>query len=158
MKKLLIFIFLLVATLPCLGQIYTCTNINGYWGKWEQQYVCSITGNFDNFVLHSSIQHPSEYYCKVVIQNFSVPDKKTKRIHNKNKIWYEYTGYIEYYVASWWDEGDFVSVFPSGAPYSTKNGYRLKRSKATIKIAPYKKSPRVYNIWFEGYGVGIQLY
>lgn len=157
MKKLLLLFFLCLFTLPCFSQIYTCTNINGYWGKWQKEYVLSATGDINNFVLHSSTSHPSEFYCKVVIQNFSMPDKKTKRLYCKNKIWYEYTGYIEYYVASWWSVEDYVRNFPVG-PYNTENGYHLKRSKATIKIAPYKKSPRVYNIWFEGYGVGIQLY
>ena len=34
----------------------------------------------------------------------------------------------------------------------------VKRTcNATIKIAPYKKHPQMYNIWFDGIGVGIDI-
>ena len=39
----------------------------------------------------------------------------------------------------------------------TPIGFKKVRKNATIKIAPYKKVPQVYNIYFDGGGYAIDL-
>ena len=48
--------------------------------------------------------------------------------------------------------------FPIYHDWSTRNEPIAKRvANATIKIAPYKKHPELYNIWFDDVAIGIQL-
>ena len=157
MKKLLLLIFLSISTFPCLGQIYTCVNIDGYWGNWQNSGSFYTKGKTDNFIIYAQNSHPSQYTFKVVITNYSWPDNKTKRQHRKNDEWYEYSGYIEWTMPEEDEIKDAINVFPV-CPYSPSKKYKRIRRKATIKIEPYKKFPNVYNIWFDGYGIGIQKY
>lgn len=165
MKKIIIFfLFVCSFAIPAIGQISTCTNINGYWGKWIQPWGIEVTGNVDDFVIYPDGFHPSDYYFRVVITNYNQPTKEEMRLHKKKNMWYTYTGYVEYFVSinsrGNWDTVDsVVRGFPNNGGRAARASFgKKKTSKATIKIEPYKKSPRVYNIWFEGYGVGIQLY
>ena len=54
-----------------------------------------------------------------------------------------------------WDKfKDIVNQWP----YVPDASYgEVHTVSATIKIQPYKKNPKVYNILFEGYGIGINL-
>lgn len=165
MRTLLLILYIFFA-LPCLGQIRTCVNIDGYWGDWSNDGVYipenyyAITGRTTDFVVYSKFGHPSEYIFRVVITNYQNPTKGQIKLFRKNNKWYTYTGYVEYCpqydgIKKEYTLAKFIENFNHGNCYYNEN--RVKRY-ATIKIAPYKKSPRVYNIWFEGYGVGIQLY
>lgn len=154
MKRLLIFIFLFIFALPCLGQVYTCVNIDGYWGKWENSQYYYTKGTTDNFIIYHTWRHPSEYTFKVVISNYFRPDNKTKRRHWKNNEWYEYSGYVEWRMPDNYEIKDALYAFPN-CPSSTK--YKKIKLQATIKIAPYKKVPSVYNVWIKGYGYGLGI-
>ena len=141
--------------------------IDGYWGSmWLDAMDLNqvvITGGFDEFVIHQGGKHPSEYIMKVTIQRMTVEtDKKKKKIVMKSKNWYEYSGTVEYFS---WKENpngfkDIVKSWPFGALNASfkdsKNAITYK-VPATIKIAPYMDKPEVYNIWFEGYGIGIDF-
>lgn len=162
MKKILIAVIVLLFAIPMMGQGYiqTCRMIGGYWDEWKDNYNTSVKGYVDNFVIYESYRHPSDYCLKVVIKDFSMPDKKTRRMHMKNDKWYVYSGYIEYYALPSSSIGDYVWRFPEGECYDTKINKKnlyLKRIRATIKIAPYKDRPRTYNIWFSDYAVGISF-
>lgn len=82
-------------------------------------------------------------------------DKKAKKQRIKTDQWYEYTGTVEYYTNGLWDKfKDIVNQWP----YVPDASYgEVHTVSATIKIQPYKKNPKVYNILFEGYGIGINL-
>lgn len=157
MKKYLLLFVLCFFTFPCLGQIYTSVNIGGYWGKWKQSSsYYTVQGHYDNFIIYDSYDHPSEYNFKVVITNYSVPDAKTRRQHWNNKQWYTYYGYIEWKMPDDCEIKDVIDVFPV-CPGSVSGKYKKIKRNATIKIAPYKKNPNVYNVWVDGYGIAIQL-
>lgn len=157
-KYLLILIFSLLA-LPCFGQIRTSVNIGGYWGEWSSQYFYEAFGHEHSFIVYHKNSHPSRYFFKVVITNYDFPDAKEKREHLKSGTWYTYNGYVEY--SPQWDDqkreytlNKFIDSFDSGGCY---NGKGLNKVNAIIKIEPYKKTPQTYNIFFGGYGVGINL-
>lgn len=139
--------------------------INGYWGAWEDSFNSNFNskisyiyfnGVYDNFIIHDSKKHPSNYIMKVVIDHFKLDtDKKSKKQRIKNNTWYEYSGTVEYYTElTFQNFEDLASTWPHGA-WDTSNG-KKHVVKAKIKIAPYEDYPRVYNIWFEQWGVGIR--
>ena len=82
-------------------------------------------------------------------------DKKAKKQRIKTDQWYEYAGSVEYYTNRLQDRfKDIINQWP----YVTDASYgEVHNVPAIIKIQPYKKNPKVYNIFFEGYGIGINL-
>lgn len=66
---------------------------------------------------------------------------------------------MEYYVSDDYPTIEKILTryeFPMILPYGKT--VRAKRTaKATIKIAPYKKEPNCFNIYFDGVGVGISF-
>lgn len=154
MKKYLQLFALCFFAFPCLGQIRTSVSIDGYWGKWNHQSSYTVQGHYDNFIVYNIYGHPSEYTFKVVITNYSEPDAKTRRKHWNNKQWYTYSGYIEWKMPDNYEIKDVIDVFPVCPSW---HNYKKIKRNATIKIAPYKKKPNVYNVWVDGYGIAIQL-
>ena len=135
--------------------------VNGYWGNWKNSYLgigiekFYINGKSDNFIIHSSLLHPSNYIMKVVINNFVLDtDKKSKKERMKSNTWYEYSGTVEYYTElTFQNFGEFTEYWPYSY-WNTSNG-KKHVVKAKIKIAPYEDYPQLYNIFFENYGVAI---
>jgi hypothetical protein len=87
------------------------------------------------------------------------PDKKTRKQHHKNNIWYEYSGWVEYYVRDEYptiekvlEAYQFPMIQPKGETARAK-----RRARATIRIAPYKEAPECFNIYFDGVAVGISF-
>ncbi len=164
--------------IPSLGQIKISGYYDGYWGEWEDAYIFSIYGgfntvdesfpylkvygNYSGFSTYANTDHPSAYMFKFQITNYIAPDKKTRKYHLKNNKWYEYSGIVEYFLK---DERETIrDIMTKGSIFgripATQSIWpgALKRTvNATIKIAPYKDHPKVYNIFFEGVGVGIDL-
>ena len=101
----------------------------------------------------------------------------------KNNLWWEYQGTVEYYICDLYPTlTDFVKIkyrflrdFDVNDSEYEKKLSALKASKmlkgqsftpisfkkiikqATIKIAPYKKVPRVYNIYTDDCGIALDL-
>lgn len=165
MKKLLIILFVSLFAVPAIGQVSTCVNINGYWGEWSNVEVYipendyAIQGRMTDFIVYHNNSHPSEYIFRVVITNYTYPTKEQIKQHRKNNVWYTYPGYVEYcpqydgYKKEYTLER-FIENFDYGHCYYGGNRVRVN---ATIKIAPYKKNPEVYNIWFDKYAIGIHI-
>lgn len=164
MKRLSI-VFLFVFLL--LGEVYSQIKINSYYdGYWETSWRttsgCKIRGNYSGFIIFAEEDHPSKYFFKFQISNYVTPDASTLKYHRKSETWLQYTGTVEYYVSE-----SFPTIldvlrknhFPGITPtYGEGKQPVAKRvANATIKIAPYKDHPKVYNIWFDGVGVGIDL-
>ena len=154
------------------AQIKTNSWHDGYWGEWKSHttryyrlppsYKYNLYGNASGFIIYEKGAHPSEYIFKFQASNYVTPDKKTKKSHYKNNIWYEYSGIVEYYVTEKYPTIEAVLKayeFPYFNCNSGSNGNPcVKRtSQATIKIAPYKKHPECYNIYFDNVAVGISF-
>lgn len=141
----------------------TCVYIDGYWSQWRN---CSrsikIQGGYSGFIICDADEGPWNYFFKFKIDNYQLPDKKTRKEHRKENKWYIYTGVVEYYICD--DYPNIYQIFKKNngfayVPKTLTSGRPTKKitSRATIKIAPYKKHPKCYNIWFDNVGLGIDL-
>ena len=155
------------------AQISTNSWHDGYWGEWKSHtmrftysspiYEYGLSGGKEGIAIYKKGDHPSAFFFRFAITTYFVnPDKKTKKAHIKNDTWYEYQGRVEYYVTE--EYPDIVSIlrkyeFPCFNINSGSEGNPcVKRTaNATIKIAPYKDHPRVYNIYFDNVAVGISF-
>lgn len=178
MKKILLtFVFALLGIFGVHSQVVleTSAYINNRWTGWENQgYLAGsyYRGYFSASMLHNSrtntfsglkfweYDESSINWCfQFFIDNYVKPDKKTRKEHNKNKTWYEYSGYVEYYVSDEYPTIEKVLQcfhFPRIKPHGST--VRVRRTaRATITIAPYKKEPTFFKIYFDGVGVGITL-
>ena len=165
MKKILISIlFSIFAVSSSAVKFSTCAWYDGYWGNWES-IEFNIRGNYSGMILYDPDYHPSYYSFKFTINNFIPPTKDEKKRHIKSDEWYQYEGVVEYYVTDAYPTIKDVFKkfpFPSVCPalHKVEEGQTpcAKRTvKATIRIAPYKDHPKVYNIMFEDVRLGIDL-
>lgn len=157
-KSLLLFISLFVVS-NVFSQIKINSYYDGYWGLWRNTSGCSIRGNYSGFIIYASQDHPSMYFFKFQISNYIVPDANTLKYHRKSNEWLQYSGTVEYFVSETYQTITDVlrrNHFPSKFD-SNKEPVAKRTTNATIRIAPYKDHPKVYNIWFDGVGVGIDL-
>lgn len=175
MKKIVILLILCVKFIPINAQIRTCVYYDGYWGEWEDQWLPSLFsstpqeffyklyGNESGFLVYHVNEHPSRYVFKFQINNYVAPTKQQIKEHNKRQEWYEYTGTAEYFVIE--DRPTIKDIlkefeFPlyHKDVHDNYGNYAVKRvANATIKIAPYKKTPSLYNIWFDDVAIAIEL-
>lgn len=186
MRKWFIFIILLLFGVFAYSQTKKfCCYYDGYWSKWRS-FSAQINGNYNGFILYNPWEHPSNYYFSFEIDNRTPPTKKEVKNHYKKDIWWEYQGTVEYYVCDIYPtiKDCFVQF---GRPlmksdlestdYSNKlsilratrinqqgsftlKGLTKRTARAKIKIEPYSHKtlkPKVYNIWFDGIGFGIDL-
>ena len=161
------FLLTVFTTFYAHAQISTCAYYDGYWGEWKKQYTeflyssnssyIKIYGNYSGFIVYNTSSHPSEYTFKFQIDSYTIPTKELLKYHRKNNIWFEYTGYVEYFIDNSYPTiKEALRIF--GFAYVSNNPSAIKRTaKARIKIAPYKDHPIVYNIFFEDVGIGIDL-
>lgn len=144
-------------------------NYKGSWSEWQKiatrgdSYLTStgekteieMYSNGSGFILKSD---PGQIvYFDFRITNYRVPSKDEIKWHWKANQWYEYQGTVSYYVSDDCPTAEAIAkgnqlVIPNPRQDVTP---RVKRTaNATIKIAPYKDRPAVYNIWFDDIGIG----
>lgn len=177
MKRLLLFIAF-IATFSIVNGIttpYIKTSLykTNYWTTWADHSYVSVyysyygnnSKNWRSIEARREGESSSCFYFRITMDNFRYPDKKTRRKHLKDDEWYEYNGTIEYWIDD--EHMDFISCCEGfrGIPYNAIpcNKYDgtpsiIKKSNAKIKIAPYKKSPKTFNVWFEGIGFAFTYY
>ena len=158
MKRFLLFIAMIVGGLS-IGSITAqraCFNYRGEWSSWH-----STLGNVSSNSTYSAISLKTEgglEYFSFWISNYSEPSKDERKYHEKNNVWYEYTGWVEYQVNDSYPtalEFSKASQFVIPNPRYDETPTITRKAKCKIKIAPYKKHPEVYNIWFDDIGVGV---
>lgn len=178
MKKILLtFMLILIGFLGGYSQVVleTAAYLNNHWTGWNHQgYLAGnyYYGNFSANMLYDShtntfsglkfweaYESSREWCFQFYMDNYVKPDKKARKYHEKNNIWYEYSGWVEYYVtddyptiAKVLERYQFPMIQPTGDTARAK-----RRARATIKIAPYKKEPTCFNIYFDGVGVGLSF-
>jgi len=163
-----------------------CYYYDGYWSDWKSQYDWEIKGSYNGFIIYDKFTHPSNYFFKFYVAGRIAPDKKEIKQHYKSKTWWEYGGSVEYYVCDVYptfkdcikelgrplkkedlETTEYqnklsilrASYLSKGNSFSP-TGLTKKSSPAKIKIAPYPKKskvPQVYNIWFDGVGLGFDM-
>lgn len=169
MKKFYIFLFFSINCICANGQDWIKTAIwqNGIWYPWNEGSNTVRSGYWDYFSVHSSSYDASHFYFRLKIDDFTIPPKKVRKEHIKTGKWYEYSGYIEYWIDD--EHMDFLSVINSSVlkvvPIETVPWHKydntpsiIKRSPAKILIQPYNKTPVVYNVFFEGIGYSFYFF
>ena len=164
MKKTIKYLFLAtlcLMSIPSFSQLEfnTCSCINGYWDSWGNCSGYRLNGTYNEFIVYHFMNHPSNYVLKVKV--IGMPDeisKEEKKRRIKENDWYVYKGIIEYFkspingdikdnLGNWW----YRSTASSDNSVSTLIA-------VTIKIQPYKKNPKTYNIYLDDKNaIGIDL-
>lgn len=168
MKKLSCLLLIAVCSINVYSQTWIKTAVfqNNIWYPWEDSSNVKQSGSYNQFVVHSLYDDPSRFYFRVTIDNFYIPDKNNRKAHIKSGEWYVFSGTIEYWIDD--DHMDFLSCLPSykksvpieAVPWHKYDGRPsiIKKSPATIQIAPYEKFPQTYNVWFEGIGYAFYFF
>ena len=142
-----------------------------------------ITGSYKGFAIYKRGDHPSKYFFNFDITGYAYPSKKDIKQHYKTNTWWVYNGIVEYYVCDVYPTlKDCMRQFKrllvesdaQGTQYQEKLslvkasqisqtgrfnaiGFKKVSKNATIKIAPYKEHPKVYNIYIDDVGYAIDL-
>lgn len=154
MKKLILILFILIP-LHCFSQMPVVTNYyaDGFWGEWKNKFlVLSVIRN-GGFTLHEEYDHPSEWMVKVIYS----PDNNKDRIkaRYKNKEWEKIPCKIIFRAT----HTDLKELMKLNLSWAQKTCIKEIAYDGEIWIAPYKykKGMRVFNIFVEGYGLGISI-
>lgn len=148
----------LILIIPtCTTAQNVCFNYMGSWSDWSRTYGdIKKYSNGNGYLLDMN----GLKYFSFQITSFFSPTKKELKEHLKTKEWFEVNGIVEYYVNDICPTAKDVAkrnffVIPNPRVDKTPNVRRA--TSATIKIAPYKNKPEVYNIWFDGIGIGLDV-
>ena len=118
-----------------LQEVQLCHYSNGHWGKWYSAPNFVVFGEYDDFYLSCLDVDEGNPQLHLTIKNYRWPDKKTRKLHRKKKLWYQYEGTIEVYGNTPW------------------------KANVIIDIQPYKKRPFTYNAKTKDnkWGIGINF-
>ena len=130
----------------------------GEWSSW-QSYPGRTFSNDNNTTIVLKTPGGQQYFA-FSITNFIAPTKKELKEHQKSGEFFEYRGTVEYCVNDKYPNAEALAkactfVLPNprydDTPTVTRTTY------ATIKVAPYKKKPMVFNIWFDNIGIAVSV-
>lgn len=149
---------LLALHLDCAAQWSECFNYKGAWSQWSKTYgEISMYKDDSGIVLKTS---GGLVYFKFQIDNYVPPTKAELRAHRKSDEWFTYTGTVEYSVNDTYPTAEAIakaSSFVMPDPRRDQTPTVQRRTRCTIRVAPYKKLPSCYNVYFDGIGVGIDI-
>ena len=94
------------------------------------------------------------------ITNYIPPTKQQIKEHYKKNQYFEYTGTVEYLLDEFSPTAEDIakkSFFVHSDPRTDITPIINRRTSCIIQIAPYKKLPQLYNIWFDNIGYAIDL-
>lgn len=157
------FLFLIVGL---VGIFYTesipaqrvCFNYRGEWGSMRP--ICGEVATDPTYSLVLLRTDSGLYYFGFNIPDYREPSKKERKRHEKYNIWYEYTGYVSYCVNDTYPTAlDFakVSKFVIPSPLYDETPTVVRETNCIIKIAPYKKHPELYTVFFDNIVVGVDI-
>lgn len=168
MKKIIISLFFTLICVCASAQYYNslieCSLYKtNYWTNWLEGSGVSFYGGWSQITAYDPLTgNLSAFYFRVTVNNFAIPDKKTRKEHVKTNTWYEYTGTMEYWIDD--EHMTFESTCNRNFPISANPSVKfndtpsiIKKSTAKIKIAPYEKYPQTYNIWFDNIGFAFNM-
>lgn len=153
---LLLFFTFIPTSLYCQG---ICFNYKGSWSNWESNQVPDISVYTDGSGFILKTEGGIDYF-EVRIPSYTTPTKEELKEHKKQNKYFEYSGYVNYYVSD---------NYPTALDLAKHNMLILpdprrdvtptvqRHTNATIRIAPYDNYPEVYNVWFDGIGVGLSI-
>lgn len=141
----------------CSANISYCACIDGIWGEWQYDYLGQYRfyapGN--ELIMYHAMTDRWNYCFRLTMDGFSIPSESVRKQYLKSKTWYEYSGTIEYFLST----SDQTQTLKDVLKRSKIPNYfkedpnpiigpgRKVVSKCTIKIAPYERTPRVFNVF-----------
>lgn len=170
-----IFIFLSMALSTNAQSI--AFSYKGEWSSWmpicdlDQHWMTSSWGgntlklsiyqNRSGLVLRSRGGREIFSFKIDYIDDFALPDKKARKEHLKTGEWFSFWGTVEYYVNDEYPTAEDLAkncrlVVPN--PRTDQSPSVKRQADCKIKIAPFKKEPECWNIYFDGIGIGIDTH
>jgi len=145
------------------AQISLCAYLDGYWSSWTTGYGLKIQGNYNGFIIYDENDGPWDPMFKFTINNFYMDtDSRSRKLQGDR--WYEFSGTVEYKICDQYLTAYSLFKDQKGPSFITDRALKEAgrpgkkvTSRATIKIAPYKDHPKVYNIFYDNVGLGIDL-
>lgn len=164
-RRMVLFLLLMLFSIDVIAQSivyahrYTTSIAYCYQGSWSNWSSAPGTlylyNDFSGLTFKGSID-----FFSFRITNYAPPSKKEIKQHLKTNTWYEYRGIVEYYVNDTYPTANDIAKYCTLVTPDPRRDVtpHIKRTcSATIKIAPYKKTPECYNIWFDNIGIGINM-
>ena len=154
---------------------------NGWDGTGWNKY--GLYGSKHGFRVYENGKRPADFFFRFWITDYKTPDKKDIKMHHKTNTKWIYNGYVEYYICDvyptfedclrelqrplyeevlqWPSYKEKLALVKANQIKKTGSfspiGYKKVTKPAVIWILPYKKYPKVYNIWFDNVGYAIDL-
>lgn len=156
------FILIILITFICpeimRAQWEECFMYKGEWSSWTNAY-----GNIEHYADESGIVLKTSgglEYFRFRIQNYLPPTKEQLKEHLKSGECFEYTGIVDYCVNDMYPTAEAIAksdCFVKPDPRVDKTPTVMRSTTCRILIRPYKKIPSVYNVFFDGIGVAINI-
>ena len=130
----------------------------GEWSSWES-FDTYISRNNDGSMYELKTPGGRTFFA-FYMNNFLPPTRREIIARQESDTWYVYNGSVEYYVNDRYPTAETLAkactlVQPNPRKDVTPNVQRT--CSATIKVQPYKKTPEVFNIWFDNIGIGVDI-
>lgn len=114
--------------------------------------------NMSGIILHSQ---GGREILSFQINKFTLPDKKARKEHLKSGQWFSFYGTVDYYVNDDYPTAEDLAkncrlVIPN--PRTDQSPSVKRHTVCEIRIAPFKKEPECWNIFFDGIGIGIDTH
>lgn len=156
--SVLIFTFTFHIT-PCKAQWFESFCYKNSWSPWH---------SWNNLLIYSYPKRSGIIlksrggvtYFSFQITNYIPPTTQQIKEHYKKKQYFEYTGTVEYLLNEFSPTAEDIakqSFFVQSDPRTDITPIINRRTSCIIQIAPYKKLPQLYNIWFDNIGYAIDL-
>lgn len=130
----------------------------GEWSSWDS-YPGRTFSNDNNTIIVLKTPGGQQYFA-FSIDNFIPPSKKELKSHQKSGEFFEYRGTVEYCVNDKYPTAEALAkacTFVLPNPRYDQTPTVTRTASARICIAPYKKKPTVFNIWFDNIGIAIYV-
>lgn len=135
------------------GHSFPWTNAESSGSQLRGGYI--IEGEYDNFTIRKD-KWDSPYIMRVKIHNMNLAqtqEEKMRRVELKQE--YKYQSTVEYFTeVSFENFDDIIKEWPCEDEKMYKKSHIVE---ATVIIRPYKKNPEIYEIYFEGCGLIIEI-
>ena len=130
-------------------KVSTCVRVGGIWGeKWNRDaYKVATQYDGEQFIvtLYSRNDEVWNYYCKIIVNDFAIPDKKTIKQKQKDNKWFTFQNCdIEFFY-----DVEYPSIEECFANYK---GFVVNSndSSATRRFIVSSSRPESLSIQFEG--------
>lgn len=133
-------------TFPAIGtnrlDVATSVKVGGFWSeKWNQtDYKLATQISKESFILtiYPSKDEVWNYFCKVTLLDFSIPDKKSIKSHQKEEKHFVYNAKIEFFYNVQYPSLEECFASYGGFVVNSKDAEAKKRTvDGLVSFDPY---------------------